>query len=214
MSEETKPVPEETNDAPAAEETPTTDDASQAEVAPEAREKSPASEDRKKAPKGDASAKDEKKPAKVKKEAPAEEPKPSRTAPPLPEGVRFIWGTGRRKSAIARVRIRPGEGKILINKREYTDYFPHLKDQEVVLSPLEALGMLRSYDIWVNLKGGGWTGQSGAVSLGLARALAKHMPEIERDLRHKGLLTRDAREKERKKPGQPGARKRFQFSKR
>lgn len=192
MSEETKKVQDETPDAPAAEES--------AKPKADAEDKKPAK------PKPKAKA-DEKK-------TPAEEPKPSRTAPPLPEGAQFIWGTGRRKSAIARVRIRPGEGKFLINKREVKDYFPHLKDQEIVVSPLEALGMLRSYDIWVNLKGGGWTGQSGAVSLGLARALAKHMPEIERDLRHKGLLTRDARAKERKKPGQPGARKHFQFSKR
>ncbi len=157
----------------------------------------------------------EKKPSKpkAKKEA-SEEPKTSRTAPPLPAGVQFIWGTGRRKSAVARVRIRPGEGKILINKREMTDFFPHLKDQQMVLSPLEILGMVRSYDVSVNLNGGGWTGQSGAIALGLARALSKHMPEIERDLRNRGLLTRDARCKERKKPGQPGARKRFQFSKR
>ena len=74
--------------------------------------------------------------------------------------------------------------------------------------------MLKSYDVFVNVSGGGFTGQAGAVSLGLARALAKHMPETEHDLRDKGLLTRDARAKERKKPGQPGARKRFQFSKR
>lgn len=156
----------------------------------------------------------EKKTARPRKEASAEEPKPTRTAPPLPEGVKYIWGTGRRKSAIARVRIRPGTGVFLVNKREVLDFFPHLKSREVVFSPLEALGMVKSYDVYVNLRGGGWTGQAGAVALGLARALAKHMPEVERDLRNRGLLTRDDRRKERKKPGQPGARKRFQFSKR
>lgn len=145
---------------------------------------------------------------------PKAEPKPSRTAPPLPAGACFLWGTGRRKKAVARVRIAPGEGKFLVNKREMPVYFPHMKDQETALSPLETLGMLKSYDVCVNVSGGGGTGQSGAVALGLARALARHMPEVERDLRNKGLLTRDARAKERKKPGQPGARKRFQFSKR
>jgi len=204
MSEENKQVQDEIVDAPAAEAT------EKKPSKPKAKKEAPAAEE---ASAAEATEKEPSKP-KAKKEAPAAEPKPSRTAPPLPEGVQFIWGTGRRKSAVARVRIRPGEGKILINKREYTEYFPHLKDQEVVLSPLEVLGMVRSYDICVNLNGGGWTGQSGAVAMGLARALAKHMPDIERDLRNKGMLTRDARAKERKKPGQPGARKRFQFSKR
>ncbi len=160
----------------------------------------------------DASTKPKVKPPSKGSSAPA--PAPSRTAPPLPEGAHYIWGTGRRKAAIARVRIRPGEGKFLINKREIPDYFPHQQDQNTAVSPLVSLEMLKSYDVYVNIKGGGWTGQSAAVSLGLARALAKHMPEVERDLRNKGLLTRDARAKERKKPGQPGARKRFQFSKR
>ena len=141
-------------------------------------------------------------------------PKPSRTAPPLPEGQHYVWGTGRRKASVARVRIRPGSGKVLINKREVVEYFTKLRDQNTAMAPLEALGMLTSYDIWVNVGGGGSTGQAGAVSLGVARALAKHVPENEHDLRGKGLLTRDARMKERKKPGQPGARKSFQFSKR
>jgi small subunit ribosomal protein S9 len=152
--------------------------------------------------------------------APKETPKESKeevtskTAPPMPENTHFIWGTGRRKAAIARVRIRPGTGKITVNKREMTDYFTTERDRQSVVSPLKVAGMLKSYDIWVNVGGGGYTGQAGAVMLGLARALSRHIPEIEHDLRSKGLLTRDSRMKERKKPGQPGARKSFQFSKR
>ena len=137
-----------------------------------------------------------------------------RTAPALPEGTHYIWGTGRRKSSIARVRIRPGSGKILINKREMGEYFPHIAHQQAVTAPLSTTGLTKGYDVWVNVGGGGMTGQAGAVALGLARAISKHMPELDHDLRAKGLLTRDARMKERKKPGQPGARKRFQFSKR
>jgi small subunit ribosomal protein S9 len=137
-----------------------------------------------------------------------------RPAPVLPQGAHYIWGTGRRKKAIARVRIRPGEGKILINKREVDDYFPQDKDRASVVAPLDAARMRRSWDVWVNVGGGGHTGQAGAVMLGLARALAKAMPELESALRDHGLMTRDARVSERKKPGQPGARKRFQFSKR
>ena len=148
------------------------------------------------------------------KAKPAEAPKPSRTAPPLPEGTHYIWGTGRRKASIARVRIKPGSGKIMVNDREVVEYFKKLRDQETAKAPLNALGMTGSYDVFVNVGGGGSTGQAGAVSLGVARAIAKHMPELEHDLRDKGLLTRDARMKERKKPGQPGARKSFQFSKR
>ena len=146
--------------------------------------------------------------------SPSPAPPPSRTVPPLPADAHYIWGTGRRKAAVARVRIRPGSGNFLVNKRKMDEYFPRLCDQESVLAPLHILGMLVSYDVWVNVNGGGATGQAGAVTLGLARALAKHIPEVEHDLRGKGLLTRDARMKERKKPGQPGARKRFQFSKR
>ncbi|MCD4826109.1 MAG: 30S ribosomal protein S9 [Phycisphaerae bacterium] len=132
----------------------------------------------------------------------------------MPEGTHYIWGTGRRKASVARVRIKPGTGKFLVNKREANAYFTQLRDQEAVISPLKTLGMMASYDVFVNVGGGGSTGQAGAVLLGLARALSKHMPEVDQELRDKGLMTRDARMKERKKPGQPGARKRFQFSKR
>ncbi|MBI5723338.1 MAG: 30S ribosomal protein S9 [Planctomycetes bacterium] len=138
----------------------------------------------------------------------------SRTAPPLPEGVRFIWAVGRRKKAVARIRIKPGSGKILVNKREMEKYFLHERDRNAVLEPLSAAQMLKSYDVWANVNGGGYTGQAGAVTMGLARALCKAAPEVEADLRSRGLLTRDARMKERKKYGQRGARRRFQFSKR
>ncbi len=154
------------------------------------------------------------------KESPAKDKEPkqevvaSKTAPPMPENTHYIWGTGRRKSAVARVRIRPGSGNITINKREMTDYFTTERDRQSVVSPLKVVGMLKSYDVWVNVGGGGYTGQAGAVMMGLARAISKHIPEVEHDLRSKGLLTRDSRMKERKKPGQPGARKSFQFSKR
>ena len=157
----------------------------------------------------------------VQTQAPAAPPPPAaapktahRTAPPLPEGVLYIWGTGRRKKAVARVRIRPGSGKILINKREVDQFFTEIKDRNAVSAPLEAVSMVGSWDIWAKVNGGGRTGQAGAILLGLARALAKAMPELETALRDRGLLTRDARMKERKKYGQKGARKRFQYSKR
>jgi small subunit ribosomal protein S9 len=141
-------------------------------------------------------------------------PAPGRTAKPLPEGMQFIWGTGRRKKSVARVRIRPGSGKFIVNKREMEKYFVEERDRNGILSPLQAANMLKSWDIWVNVNGGGFTGQAGAVTLGLARALVKGTPEVEGDLRSRGLLTRDSRMKERKKYGQKGARKRFQYSKR
>ena len=137
-----------------------------------------------------------------------------RTAPPLPQGVLYIWGTGRRKKAVARVRIRPGTGKILINKRDVEHFFTEIKDRNAVAAPLETASMVGSWDIWAKVNGGGRTGQAGAVMLGLARAIAKAMPDVETALRDRGLLTRDARMKERKKYGQKGARKRFQYSKR
>jgi len=125
-----------------------------------------------------------------------------------------IWGTGRRKSAVARVRLMPGNGKILINKREVNNYFTEEKDRQSVLSPLIATDTLTAYDVGVNLKGGGTTGQADAVKLGIARALRKVDPSLEQTLREGKFLTRDPRMVERKKYGQKGARKRFQFSKR
>ena len=137
-----------------------------------------------------------------------------RSAPPIPEGEHYIWGTGRRKSSVARVRIRPGTGKVVVNKRDADQYFPDITTLKTLIAPLTEVGMSESYDVFVNVKGGGFTGQAGAISLGVARAVSKHVPEVEHDLRVKGLLTRDSRAKERQKPGQPGARKGFQFSKR
>lgn len=138
----------------------------------------------------------------------------SRVAPPLPEGTKFVWGTGRRKKAIARVRIRPGTGVFTVNERPYEKFFNEEKDRQAVLMPLTTVSMMKAWDIFATVNGGGFAGQAGALTLGLARALARAMPEIEMPLRDQGLMTRDARMKERKKYGQKGARKRFQFSKR
>lgn len=140
-------------------------------------------------------------------EAPASKPAESK-------GAVYTWGTGRRKTAVARVRIRPGDGKFLINKREIDKHFFGLRDRSDIVAPMEATKTLGKYDVFVNVHGGGQTGQAGAVMLGLARALMKDDPELEGALRDGNYLTRDARKVERKKPGQPGARKRFQFSKR
>ncbi len=126
----------------------------------------------------------------------------------------FWWGTGRRKSAVARVRIRPGKGEFLINKREIDKYFTEIRDQIDMIEPLKATSVEGKIDVFVNVKGGGTTGQTGAILLGLSRALKKYDNALEPILRQKNFLTRDARIVERKKPGQPGARKRFQFSKR
>ncbi len=112
------------------------------------------------------------------------------------------------------MRIRPGTGKVLINKKESDVYFVHERDREAIVSPLTVINMLKSWDVWVNVGGGGITGQAGAVTLGLARALIKAVPDQESILRDHNMLTRDARMKERKKYGQKGARKKFQFSKR
>ena len=126
----------------------------------------------------------------------------------------YIWGLGRRKTAVARVRIASGEGKILINKRAMEDYFTEDEDRKAVRAPLEATETQDRFDVWANVQGGGSTGQAGAVLLGIARALVEAEPELEASLRAGGYLTRDPRMVERKKYGQSGARKRFQFSKR
>ncbi|KKK50695.1 hypothetical protein LCGC14_3122440, partial [marine sediment metagenome] len=138
--------------------------------------------------------------------------------PPPPAGKRapitYVWGTGRRKKAVARVRIRPGSGKFLVNKREVDMYFRSDRDRLTVRSPLETAQTVNRYDIWANVRGGGTTGQADAVMLGLARALAKDAPDVGQSLRDKGHMTRDSRIKERKKYGRRGARRGFQFSKR
>ncbi|MFW6155000.1 MAG: 30S ribosomal protein S9 [Planctomycetota bacterium] len=125
-----------------------------------------------------------------------------------------IWGVGRRKRAVARVRIRPGNGTFRINKRELDDYFKLQPDRQAARAALVATDNDGRWDVLVNLHGGGTTGQADAVKLGVARALAKAMPESESTLRDHGLLTRDARQVERKKYGRSGARRSYQFSKR
>lgn len=126
----------------------------------------------------------------------------------------FIWGTGRRKSAVARVRIAQGTGKIIVNERRFEEYFPREQDRVEVLAPLQVTRTASKYDIFANIGGGGPSGQAGALSLGISRALLKANPKVEETLRDRGLLTRDSRMKERKKYGQRGARARYQFSKR
>ena len=123
-------------------------------------------------------------------------------------------GTGRRKCAVARVRLLPGEGKWTINKRSAEEYIPSEALREYMAQPLALTGMTDKYDISVTAKGGGISGQAGAIRHGLARALCEADESLRPVLKKEGCLTRDARMKERKKPGQPGARKRFQFSKR
>ena len=125
-----------------------------------------------------------------------------------------INALGRRKSAVARVYVTEGSGKIIINKRELADYFPSEILQYVVKQPLETLGVADKYDIKLNIFGGGFTGQSQAARLAIARALVKINEEDKSTLRAAGFVTRDPREVERKKPGQPKDRRRFQFSKR
>jgi len=126
----------------------------------------------------------------------------------------YYWGTGRRKAAVARVRIRPGTGVIEVNDREIEDYFRREDHQAVVRQPLRVTHNQGRYDVFVNVKGGGITGQSGAVRLGLARALVESDESLHEDLRGEGLLTVDARKVERKKYGRRGARRSPQFSKR
>ncbi|HCH61286.1 MAG: 30S ribosomal protein S9 [Deltaproteobacteria bacterium] len=124
------------------------------------------------------------------------------------------YGTGRRKTSVARVFLRPGSGKITVNKRDIDIYFERESTKLVLRYPLELTGDLSSFDIIVNVSGGGKSGQAGAIRLGISRALCEVNPNNRSLLKGAGLLTRDARKVERKKYGQPGARKRFQFSKR
>ena len=123
-------------------------------------------------------------------------------------------GTGRRKTAIARIRLSAGTGKILVNGRVFEQYFPLDTLRMHATQPLVTAGVADKFDVRVNVAGGGPTGQAGAVRLGIARALLKVDANLRPTLKAEGLLTRDPRERERKKYGQPGARKRYQFSKR
>jgi small subunit ribosomal protein S9 len=121
---------------------------------------------------------------------------------------------GRRKTAVARIYLSEGKGNITVNKREFKEYFPSLTLQYIVMQPLSLIGVQEKYDIKVNLDGGGPKGQAEALRLAISRALVEIDAEARKDLKAAGFLTRDPREVERKKPGQPKARKRFQFSKR
>ena len=125
-----------------------------------------------------------------------------------------FWGTGRRKTAVARVRLVPGKGEIVINKRAMDNYFGLETLKMTVRQPLELTGTGAKYDVLVNVKGGGFTGQAGAIRHGISRALLKAEPELRPSLKAAGFLTRDPRIKERKKYGLKGARRAPQFSKR
>ena len=128
--------------------------------------------------------------------------------------MEVVNAVGRRKTAVARVYLNEGKGNITINKKSLEEYFTLPTLQYIVKQPLELLGVLGQYDIKVNLVGGGFNGQAETLRLGIARALVKVNAEDKSKLRAAGFMTRDPREVERKKPGRPGARKRFQFSKR
>jgi small subunit ribosomal protein S9 len=138
------------------------------------------------------------------------------TAAPTAGGPKptYIWGVGRRKSAVARVRVAPGNGRIEINGKTLNDYFTNERDRKAIFGPLEVTNTGGKMDVLVTADGGGHTGQSGAIVLGLGRALVKYDQGLEAALRGAGFMTRDSRMKERKKYGQRGARRRFQFSKR
>ncbi len=126
----------------------------------------------------------------------------------------YEWGTGRRKCSVARVRIKKGSGKISVNGRDYMEYFPSLRLRKLVEGPLKQVNLSAEYDVFASIRGGGMTGQAGALMMGLGRALVKMSEELKPTLSAEGYLSRDSRMVERKKPGKPGARRSFQFSKR
>lgn len=133
---------------------------------------------------------------------------------PKPKAGGYHWGTGRRKSSIARVRIKQGTGKFVVNGREVEKYFHLERDRNTIVAPLDATDTRKRVDVFVNATGGGTTGQAGAIVLGIARALKEASKEYEALLRDGKYLTRDGRRVERKKYGRRGARRSFQFSKR
>jgi small subunit ribosomal protein S9 len=135
-------------------------------------------------------------------------------APVKPTAGNWWWGTGRRKTAVARVRIRPGNGKFMVNDRPMEQYFTEERDRKNLVNVLEKTNTKGTVDVVVNASGGGFTGQAGAIILGLGRALRRYDQALDPILRENNFMTRDSRKVERKKYGQPGARKRFQFSKR
>ncbi|MCA9671299.1 MAG: 30S ribosomal protein S9 [Myxococcales bacterium] len=124
------------------------------------------------------------------------------------------YGTGRRKSAVARVWLTDGSGRIMVNGRNYEDYFPRETARYILLQPLQLTETDNKLDVRINVSGGGESGQAGAIKHGISRALLQYNAELRPPLKRAGFLTRDARKKERKKYGQPGARKKYQFSKR
>jgi small subunit ribosomal protein S9 len=162
----------------------------------------------------DTKAKPAKTASKSKKAKGPEKPKKEPRDKTKPDESGYIWGMGRRKRSVARVRIRPGKGEFLVNKKKVDDYFARRQDRNTVVAPLKATDKADAFDVFVNVKGGGTTGQAGATMLGIARALRNYDDSLLKTLRDGGYLTRDGRMVERKKPGQRGARRRFQFSKR
>ncbi|MHC4414082.1 MAG: 30S ribosomal protein S9 [Planctomycetota bacterium] len=135
-------------------------------------------------------------------------------APTSPPDGHWWWGIGRRKSAVARVRLCPGDGKFIVNRRPYDKYFTEERDRKDLMNVLNKTNTAGNVDVHVNVRGGGYTGQAGAIVLGLGRAIRRYDETLEPILRDNAFLTRDPRKVERKKYGQPGARRRFQFSKR
>ncbi|PYM75475.1 MAG: 30S ribosomal protein S9 [Candidatus Rokuibacteriota bacterium] len=125
-----------------------------------------------------------------------------------------FYGTGRRKTSVARVWIRPGSGRMVVNRRAFEDYFPRETLRMIIAQPLEVTTTVGQFDMFATVVGGGPTGQAGAVRHGLSRALARFDEKFRQPLKKAGLLTRDPRMRERKKYGQPGARQKFQYSKR
>ncbi|MDR3237908.1 MAG: 30S ribosomal protein S9 [Spirochaetia bacterium] len=125
-----------------------------------------------------------------------------------------MYATGRRKTSVARVWVKQGSGKVEINKMPISEYFRRGTLELIVKQPLEYIGNVANYDVYATVSGGGWSGQAGAVRMGIARCLVQFDEKRRKPLRDGGFLTRDAREVERKKPGQKKARKRYQFSKR
>ena len=143
-----------------------------------------------------------------------EHPQPQPTGVEVPAGGRQFYGTGRRKRSVARVFLRPGPGGMVVNGRPLEQYFPGRAMQTIIQQPLQAVELLGKFDIWATTVGGGLTGQADAIRLGITRALLEYDLDLRKKLKKLGFLTRDHRIHERKKYGQPGARKRFQYSKR
>jgi len=143
-----------------------------------------------------------------------ETPAPAKRISRGPDKMGWTWGTGRRKTAVARVRIKPGSGSFEVNGKDFAEFFVEERDRQNILAVLDTTGLKGKVDVKVNACGGGTTGQCGATILGLGRAVMDYDATLEPILREHGFLTRDARKVERKKYGQSGARRRYQFSKR